>query len=413
MSDRATVRLRLAGVGGTEIGLWLMVAVALVTLTVSSLHEMDDFNNVHIALYRFAHGFNVYQEDYSTSDPHYLYSPGATVLLSPIGFVTNYVFAHRLFSFINALAAVAAITMALRMAGVRGWQVPAVVLAALTTPPFFSSITLGNVNCLLLLALVGAFALWREDNDYPAGAVLGLIIVIKPMFAPIAVIAIAAGKWRSALSAAAVYIAAAVAGKALVPDAEAYREIVVPYVSEPRPYYNSALRGLGADYGWHPVVTGILMLIAAAAFTWAVVASYALWKKNKTDWMVVMSTATLAGVWLLSPLGQGYYSVFLLPIVLVAGRYYSPLKNGVGAFAFAGCYFPTNLGSYETNMALATAVWFLFIVGTAISLSRFSYRRPQDADSDEDEPFEYGLPPVKDEPRPVQYIPQQHGPYRQ
>ena len=198
---------------------------------------MDDFNNVHIALYRFAHGFDVYQEDYSTSDPHYLYSPGATVLLSPIGFVTNYVFAHRLFSFINALAAVAAITMALRMAGMRDWKVPAVVLAALTTPPFFSSITLGNVNCLLLLALVGAFALWREDNDYPAGAVLGLIIVIKPMFAPVAVIAIAAGKWRSALSAAAVYIAAAVAGKALVPDAEAYREIVVPYVSEPtRPY---------------------------------------------------------------------------------------------------------------------------------------------------------------------------------
>lgn len=138
-----------------------------------------------------------------------------------------------------------------------------------------------------------------------------------------------------------------------------------------------------------------------------------MWKKDKTDWMVVMSTATLADVWLLSPLGQGYYSVFLLPVVLVAGRYYSPLKNGVGAFAFAGCYFPTNLGSYETNMALATAVWFLFIVGTAISLSRFSYRRPQDADSDEDEPFEYGLPPVKDEPRPVQYIPQQHGPYRQ
>ena len=152
--------------------------------------------------------------------------------------------------------------------------------------------------------------------------------------------------------------------------------MVIPYVSAPRPYYNSAIRGLAADFRWSGTKTMFLMAAVAVAFLASVVVSYALWKANRLDWVIVMSAVTLAGVWLLSPLGQGYYSVFLTPVLFVAGRLYSPTHSALGACAFAGCFFPTNFGSYEANMLIATLVWTLFIAGSIASMGRFSYRRP-------------------------------------
>ena len=359
-----------------EAGLWIAVAVALAGIVSVSLAPMDDFNNVYGALRRFVLGHDVYTEDYSTTDPHYLYSPAATVLLSPAAWIANYEVAHKVFSLVNGVSAVASVTIISRKAGLRGWGVPAASIVALMSPAFSSSIKLGNVNCLLLLVFVLFFDMLCRNRQIISGVLLGIVVVVKPMFAPIVVIALVAKYWKPVAAALVTYVSAAGIGRIFVSDFDAYREVVIPYVSAPRPYYNSAIRGLAADFRWSGTKTMFLMAAVAVAFLASVVVSYALWKANRLDWVIVMSAVTLAGVWLLSPLGQGYYSVFLTPVLFVAGRLYSPTHSALGACAFAGCFFPTNFGSYEANMLIATLVWTLFIAGSIASMGRFSYRRP-------------------------------------
>ena len=46
-------------------------------------HATDDFTTVWSAARRFVERVPVYSEIYEHVDPHYLYNPGATLLLSP------------------------------------------------------------------------------------------------------------------------------------------------------------------------------------------------------------------------------------------------------------------------------------------------------------------------------------------
>lgn len=358
-----------------EIGLWLAICVAIASILVMSLSPMDDFNNVHKALYWFTHGYDVYQEDYTTSDPHYLYSPGGTVLLAPIGFITHYATAHRVFSLINALAIIIASALILKKINIVDWKRPAIILALLVTTPVYKSITLGNVNGLLLLGIVGVYLLLDNRKDIPSGIILGLIAVIKPMFAPIIVISLVAFYWKTAASSVLTFITVNVIGYQLVPDSHAYREIVVPYVSVPRPYYNPSLQGLAAEFGWNSALLTTTIIIVTVLFLASVALSYPVWKENKYDWLVIMSTVTLAGVWLLSSLGQGYYSLFLIPIVITFNKMYSPLSSAIGILGFALTFYPLNWGSHTKNMYIATTEWIIFIIGAVIVFAKYNYSK--------------------------------------
>lgn len=370
MRVRNLAPLRRAEVSHTEVGLWFAVAVAVTSLMVMSLSPMDDFNNVHKSLYWFVHGFDVYQGDYSSTDPQYLYSPGGTLLLSPIGFVTHYALAHRLFSFVNAVSIIVALVLMLRSIDIRGWKVPAVVLAALASTPVYYSVTLGNVNGVLLLGFVLSLLSLKDGKLISAGVFLGLIAVVKPMFLPVIVIVLVAGFWKVTGVSLAVYVVVNTLGYVMVPDAHMYRDLVMPYVANPRPYYNPALRGLAAEFGWSEWVLVVSLTSVAVLFIAGVVLSYGVWKENKFGWVMVMSVDTLAGVWLLSSLGQGYYSMFLIPVVLVGFEKFFPLRSAFGVGSFALMFYPLNWGSHERNMYIATIEWVVFLVGVVVVLVR-------------------------------------------
>ena len=74
---------------------WALWPLAILT----ALHKIwasyesgttDDFTTVWEALNRFWSGVPVYSEDYTTTDPHYLYLPGGTMLLSPLSALGNF-----------------------------------------------------------------------------------------------------------------------------------------------------------------------------------------------------------------------------------------------------------------------------------------------------------------------------------
>ena len=75
----------------------------------------DDFGTVYHAIRRLWEGNPVYEQNYSFVEPLYLYNPGATVLLSPLGLVSE---EHARIAFIlaNAAAIVAALALLTRFA---------------------------------------------------------------------------------------------------------------------------------------------------------------------------------------------------------------------------------------------------------------------------------------------------------
>ena len=100
--------------------LWpLAILLGLQLVLVDSFNGAvtDDFTTVYSALQRFLDGENVYQQIYHHTDPLYLYNPGATLLLSPLGFVTHAGIARALFIFANFGAIIVSLGILIRMFG--------------------------------------------------------------------------------------------------------------------------------------------------------------------------------------------------------------------------------------------------------------------------------------------------------
>ena len=77
----------------------------------------DDFSTVYYAIRRAIEGVSVYNETYFYVDPHYLYNPGATLLLYPLGLISDFTTARVVFVLCNAIAIVAALGLLTRMFG--------------------------------------------------------------------------------------------------------------------------------------------------------------------------------------------------------------------------------------------------------------------------------------------------------
>src|SRR2546423_154745 len=86
---------------------------------------------------------------------------------------------------------------ALRALGVRGWQMPLLlVLVSIAFEPTMANIDEGQVN-LVLLALSGIWLLgWMRGDRWWAGAALGAGVAIKLLQAPLALLVLWGRRWR-------------------------------------------------------------------------------------------------------------------------------------------------------------------------------------------------------------------------
>ena len=65
--------------------LWAIALIALLNTLFFIDAPTNDYHPVYTALSDFWQGKRIYDQDYASPDPHYLYTPGATFLLSPLG----------------------------------------------------------------------------------------------------------------------------------------------------------------------------------------------------------------------------------------------------------------------------------------------------------------------------------------
>lgn len=334
----------------------------------------DDFTTVWSAARRFVERVPVYNEVYSHVDPHYLYNPGATLLLSPMGLISDIDLARPLFIAVNAACIITALAWLTKLVGrpLSGPTFPVAIALAFCTEAVTNTLVFSNINGILLLALVACIALLLARRDIAAGVVLGLAILVKPMFAPLLVLPLLQLRWRPALGAIVVPVAMNLIAWPLTPGARDYLDVVVPYLKVTRDYANSSLSGFAVYFGMPRWAHALLFLILAAAVAGVVLGLVRARHSQELLYLAVGSGVLLAGVCLLSSLGQAYYSMMLFPALFTVFHPDSPLRSWPAWLGAALCLSPLSwsnslhpLSGSWFNTFLPTAGWAVFIVACA------------------------------------------------
>lgn len=303
-----------------RMALWPIAIIIMVyTVVVRSLNRglTDDFTTVYLAVRRMWDGVPVYSENYTHVDPHYLYNPGATLILSPLGVLTHLDAARAVFIVVNALAIGVAITWILRLVGVPASSpvVPGTLGLAFLTEAVVNTLGFSNINGILLLLMTVFLAGMHNQRRLLGGLALGLAIVIKPLFAPLLFLPLMRGHARTLLAAAAIPILSNVVAWPLVPGANDYVRVVMPYLGETRDYANASLPGMALYLGMPSLWETFWKILFAALVGLSVIVLLRWRDTDPIMWSFTTSGILLTGVFFLSSLGQMYYSMLLFPLL--------------------------------------------------------------------------------------------------
>jgi arabinofuranan 3-O-arabinosyltransferase len=289
----------------------------------------------------FRRGWDIYNEHFDYVDPHYLYPPGGTLLMAPFGYLP--VDASRWwFESINCVAIIIAAYFLVRLFGYGLTSVayPALLVAMFCTESVINTLVFGNINgCVLLLEVL--FFRWLLDgkvnNEWWAGVAIGLSLVVKPVLAPLLLLPLLNRQWRAVVTAIVVPVIFNAAAWPLVSDPMNFVTRTLPYIFSTRDYFNSSILGNGVYYGlpmWLIMLLRISFAVLAIAALWLLYRYYR--TRNPLFWFTTSSGVLLIASWLVSSLGQGYYSMMLFPFLMTVVLPNSVIRNWVAWVAVYG-----------------------------------------------------------------------------
>jgi arabinofuranan 3-O-arabinosyltransferase len=301
----------------------------------------DDFGPVYRAVVNFKMGWDIYNEHFDYVDPHYLYPPGGTLLLAPFGYLP--VDASRYwFIFFNSVAILLAAYFLLRLFkfSLASVAAPALLLAMFCTESVTNTLVFTNINgCILLCEVL--FFRWLLDgkvnHQWLAGIAVGLTLVIKPSLAPLLLLPLLNRQWRALVTAILVPLLFNVAAWPLVSDPMSFVRGTVPYIFSTRDYFNSSILGNGIYYGlpmWLIMLLRIVFGLVAVGSLWLLYRYYR--ERDPLFWMLTSSGVLLIATFLVTALGQGYYSMMLFPFLMTVVLPNSVIRNWVAWLAIYG-----------------------------------------------------------------------------
>lgn len=330
--------------------MWPLAIVAGADMVIQKAipgHHTNDFKPVYTAVAAFWRNEPVYTANLNSVDPHYLYPPGGTLLLAPIGLLDEST-GRLVFLFLNLAAAVLAVYLLLRMFGY-SWRSPLAPVgyfALFLSEALVNTLTFGNVNGLFFLAEVVFLTLLLGRRDTAAGIVLGVTIAIKPILAPLLLLPAVRRQWSTVALAVAVPVLATAVAWPLAADPGHYFVHNLPYSLRIRDYYNSSVSGFGVYYDVPaPAILLVRGLLALAVMVslWLL---YRYYREQELFFVTTTAGVLLTAEFALSSLGQQYYSMFLFPFLFTIVVRNSLLRNWPAWLAIFAFY------SYET--------WHLF-----------------------------------------------------
>jgi arabinofuranan 3-O-arabinosyltransferase len=269
----------------------------------------------------FRRHWDIYNEHFNYVDPHYLYPPGGTLLLSPFGYLTE--FASRFwFVAFNSVAIIIAAALLVRLFkfSLTSVALPALLLAMYCTESVTNTLVFTNVNGCILLAEV-LFFRWlldgKQSHQWLAGAAIGMTLVLKPLLGVLLLLPLLNRQWRALVAAFAMPIIFNAVAWPLSADPMGFVHNTVPYILQTRDYFNSSVLGNGLYYGlpmWLIVALRVAFVLLAAASLWLLYRYYR--ERDQLFWMLTSSGVLLIASWLVLSLAQGYYSMMLFPFLM-------------------------------------------------------------------------------------------------
>ncbi|AVM00535.1 hypothetical protein C6V83_09855 [Gordonia iterans] len=304
----------------------------------------DDFTTVYNASLNFLNRRPVYAENYTTVDPHYLYPPSGTLMMSPLA-VLQPDHARWLFIAASVVALVLSAYLLVRMFGYRAdsWVFPAVLLFFFSTETVSNTLIFTNFNGFVLLGMIAFLMLLRSDStvrggDWWAGVFIGLTIAVKPVLAPLMLLPLLQLRWKVFVTAIGVPLLLNVLAWPLIVDSRSFLDRTLPYLFEARDYYNSSVTGNALYFGvadWLTLVLRIAFVAMAIFSLWFLYRYYA--DTDELLWLTTSSGVLLGTTFLISSLGQGYYSMLLFPLVMSVFLTGSVMRNWPAWLGVYGC----------------------------------------------------------------------------
>lgn len=334
----------------------------------------DDFGPVYRAISNFRRGLDIYNEHFDQVDPHYLYPPGGTLLLSPFGFLPVTAARYWFITF-NTIAIVLAAYFLLRLFKytLSSVAAPALLLAMFSTESVSNTLVFTNINgCILLCEVL--FFRWLLDgkvnHQWLAGVAVGLTLVVKPSLAPLLLLPLLNRQWRALIPAFGVPLLFNAAAWPLISDPMSFVRRTVPYIFSTRDYFNSSILGNGIYYGlpmWLILLLRIIFGVLAIVSLWLLYRYYR--ERGPIFWMLTSSGVLLIASFLVLSLGQAYYSMMLFPFLMTVVLPNSVLRNWVAWLAIYGfmtmdrwlLLYWTTTGRYLEYMKV-TYGWSLMLI---------------------------------------------------
>ncbi|UQE73270.1 DUF2029 domain-containing protein [Gordonia sp. PP30] len=299
----------------------------------------DDFTTVYQASLHFLNRQPVYAENYATVDPHYLYPPSGTLLMAPLAYLDP---THARWTFIAASVVVLIICayLLVRMFDLPldSWVLPGVLFFMFSTETVANTLIFTNFNAFVLLGMIAFLMLMRSRNDYWAGFFIAMTLTVKPVLAPLLLLPLLQLRWKVFVTGLGIPILLNLAAWPLIVDSRSFLDRTVPYLSETRDYYNSSIAGNGAYFGvadWLIILLRIAFVLMAIFSLWFLYKYYS--DNDELLWLATSSGVLMATLWLVSSLGQGYYSMLLFPMLMTVFRSGSVMRNWPAWLAVYGC----------------------------------------------------------------------------
>jgi arabinofuranan 3-O-arabinosyltransferase len=166
---------------------------------------------------------------------------------------------------------------------------------------------------------------------------VGLTLVIKPSLLPLLLLPLLNRQWRALVPAVGVPLLFNAAAWPLVSDPMNFVRGTVPYIFATRDYFNSSILGNGIYYGlpmWLILLLRIVFGLLAVGSLWLLYRYYR--ERDPLFWMLTSSGVLLIATFLVTALGQGYYSMMLFPFLMTVVLANSVIRNWVAWLAIYG-----------------------------------------------------------------------------
>lgn len=288
----------------------------------------DDYRPVYRAALAFLNGKPVYTANFNWVDPHYLYPPSGTLLMAPIAIIDPEK-SRWLFIIANTIAILIALYLLLKMfdLGVKSIAAPILVVATFSSETVTNTLVFTNINGLVLLGEMAFLLLLLRRRDLWSGVAIGLTFAVKPILAPLLILPLVRGQWKVFVTAIGIPLVLTAIALPLSADPMDFIAHTVPYLTESRDYFNSAIVGNGRYYGLPAALVWSMRLGFGALVLASLWLLYRYYRQDELFFVATTTGLILTASFLLGSLGQMYYSMMIFPLLMTVVLSNSVIRN--------------------------------------------------------------------------------------